>query len=76
MTTNLGISATLSGDARTFTLTRDDWWNTYPVEDLPAWLAFYRRMLKQTGRTDYHATIAALEGVQDQLRDRGPRPTP
>lgn len=76
MTTNLGISATLSDDAQTFTLTRDDWWNTYPIEDLPAWLAFYRRMLKQTGRENYRAILAALEGVQGELRDSGPPPSP
>lgn len=69
-----GISATLNDDAQTFTLTRDDWWNTYPVEDLPAWLAFYRRMLKQTGRANYRAIVAALEGVRDQRRDRDTPP--
>lgn len=52
-------------DETTFTVTGRYWSGTYPIEELPRWLAFYRRQREQhpkAGNT-YDATIAALEAL-------------
>ena len=36
------MKAELSEDGQSFTLTRGAWSNSYPLADLPKWLAFYR----------------------------------
>lgn len=59
------MKATLSDDRKSFTLQRGAWSNTYPVEDLPKWLAFYReqpRLFPKAGET-YAASITAIEAL-------------
>jgi len=63
-------------DEATFTLTGRIWSATYPLEDLPKWLAFYRsrkaRFPKAAG--SYAATIAALEELEQRLAGPGGHP--
>jgi len=57
------MKATLSDDGQSFTLARGAWSNSYPLADLPKWLAFYReqpRLFPKAGDT-YAGSIAALE---------------
>lgn len=53
----------------TFTLTGKHWSGTYPLDDLPKWLAFYRRLRENHPKsgTSYDATIEALEGLEREL---------
>jgi len=56
-------------DDTTFTLTGEVWSSTYPLEELPKWLRWYRgqkhRFSKAGG--SYDATIAALEALAAEL---------
>ena len=49
--------------AGTFTLSLESWGNTYPLEKLDRWLAFYReqRELFPKSLKSYDETIALLE---------------
>ena len=51
----------------TFTLTGRDWSGVYPIEDLPKWLAFYRRMrnVHPSSAPYYDAAVQALEGIME-----------
>ncbi|WP_199260661.1 hypothetical protein [Paracoccus binzhouensis] len=59
-------------DDTTFTLTGRIWSATYPLEELPKWLAFYRSRRERFPRaaTSYEATIAALEALEKELAAR------
>lgn len=48
-------------------MTGVQWSGTYPIEDLPRWLAFYRRMgnVHPNGAPYYDAAVQALEGIVD-----------
>lgn len=63
-------TATHDPEAQTFTIRGSGWWDTYPIADLPKWLAFYRKMdadyPKAAGQ--YAGTVAALEALTAQLR--------
>lgn len=50
-------------DESTFTLTGEIWSATYPLEELPKWLAFYRGRRARFPKAGdaYDATLAALE---------------
>lgn len=50
----------------TFTLTGTIWTATYPLEELPKWLAFYRSRKARFPKagSSYDATIAALEELE------------
>ncbi|MBK4216142.1 hypothetical protein JJJ17_09410 [Paracoccus caeni] len=50
-------------DDKTFTLTGRYWSGTYPLEDLPKQLAFYRMLRAEYPKsgTSYDETIAELE---------------
>ena len=54
-------------DDKTFTLSGTYWTGTYPLEELPQWLAFYRRLREASPKSAsiYDATIAALESLKD-----------
>ncbi|KGJ11598.1 hypothetical protein EQ718_02365 [Paracoccus versutus] len=56
-------------DESTFTLTGKIWSATYPLEELPKWLAFYRGRKARFPKAgnSYDATIAALEQLERQL---------
>ena len=52
-------------DEQTFTLAGVQWSGTYPLEELPKWTAFYRRMrdAHPNGAPYYDAAVTALEGI-------------
>ncbi|WP_017999952.1 hypothetical protein [Paracoccus sp. N5] len=60
-------------DDSTFTLTGKVWSATYPLEELPRWLAFYRSRRTRCPRAgdSYEATITALEALERDLAGRG-----
>lgn len=62
---------TTTHDESTFTLRGREWYGTYPLEDLPKWLAFYRKLKVEYPKsgTSYDATIAALEALEAELRE-------
>ena len=53
-------------DEQTFTMAGVQWSGTYPLEDLPRWLAFYRRMrdAHPSGAPYYDAAVKALEEIR------------
>lgn len=71
--------ATLSADARTVTLMRDTWSETFPVATLPKRLSFYRRLRDAPAPKDrdkghghhYAPTVTALEKVEKVARALG-----
>lgn len=65
--------ATISDDGQSFTLTRGAWSNTYPLSELPKWQAFYhdQKRLFPKAAESYDASIAALDGLAQQLAARG-----
>lgn len=67
-------TASLSEDGRTVLLALTNWQGTFPVENLPAQLAFYRRMRDRKGgryAAFYQPTLDALEAL---AREIGPAP--
>lgn len=56
-------------DDKTFTLTGEIWSATYPLDELPKWLAFYRGRKARFPKAgnSYDATIAALEELERRL---------
>ncbi|MFG6083848.1 hypothetical protein ACEUZ9_000080 [Paracoccus litorisediminis] len=56
-------------DDTAFTLTGTHWSGTYPLEDLPSWLGFYRqqRDLHSKAAGKYDATIAELERLTREV---------
>ncbi|GHC16285.1 MULTISPECIES: hypothetical protein [Gemmobacter] len=63
------MKAELSEDGQSFTLTRGAWSNSYPLADLPKWLAFYRKQPLDFPKSgdSYAASIAALEALAARL---------
>lgn len=61
---------------QTFTMTGGQWSGTYPLDELPKWTAFYRRMrdAHPSGAPYYDAAVKALEGIMDGS-DRRPADT-
>ncbi|MDQ7263986.1 hypothetical protein NM680_19505 [Paracoccus sp. PS-1] len=59
-------------DESTFTLTGKIWSATYPLDELPKWLAFYRSRRARFPKAgdSYDATIAALEELERTLSGR------
>lgn len=54
----------------TFTMTSKHWSGTYPLDELPKWLAFYRRQradFPKSGRV-YDAAVTGLEALALALR--------
>lgn len=56
-------------DVSTFTLTGEIWSATYPLDELPKWLRWYRSRKARFPKAgnSYDATIAALEGLAAEL---------
>ncbi len=56
-------------DDTTFTLTGEVWSSTYPLEELPKWLRWYRGQKRRFAKAgdSYDATIAALETLAAEL---------
>lgn len=65
--------ATVSEDGQSFTLTRESWSNTYPMAELPKWLAFYQdqKALFPKAADSYDASIAALQALAQQVQGAG-----
>jgi len=61
-------------DETTFTLTGTYWSATYPLEELPKWLAFYRRQKERFPKAgnSYDETVASLEALAKELRITAP----
>ncbi len=57
------MQITIDKSAGTFTLTGKVWANTYPLEDMPKWLEFYRRQSANFPKADgaYDDIIGVLE---------------
>jgi len=64
-------TATVDSTSGTFTLTKGVWTGSFPVADLPKWLAFYRRQrdLFPTHASSYDGDVKALETLAAQLSD-------
>lgn len=62
--------ATIDSTGQTFTLRGGPWSSTYPIADLPKWLAFYRRQqeLFPAHAHHYDDDVRALEKLAAQLR--------
>ncbi|WP_339109062.1 hypothetical protein [Thioclava sp. GXIMD4216] len=62
--------AELDDGGKTFTLTVGVWFNTYPVEELDDWIAFYHRNRADHPKSlhSYDDTIAALEALKAALK--------
>ncbi|ABL68494.1 hypothetical protein SAMN04244581_02398 [Paracoccus denitrificans] len=56
-------------DDKTFTLTGEIWSATYPLDELPKWLRWYRSRKARFPKAGdaYDPTIAALEGLAAEL---------
>lgn len=56
-------------EARTFSITGQVWWDTYPIKDLPKWLEFYRTLQAEHPKAKgaYDATVAGLEALAKEL---------
>jgi hypothetical protein len=59
----LAMQITIDKSTSTYTLTGKVWSNTYPLEDMPKWLEFYRRQRENFPKADgaYDDIIAVLE---------------
>lgn len=58
-------SAVLDPDGATFTMARGAWANTYPVAEMPKWIAFYRRQSELVpDQKCYTDDVLALENLQ------------
>lgn len=63
----MAAKATYDSEARTFTFGKGVWSGTFPVADLPNWLAFYRRQreLFPGHAASYDDDVEALEAVRE-----------
>ena len=65
------IRAILSGDGNTVSIRGDLWRDKFHIDRLPGWLTTYRDLEKRNPAKKFYAeTIAALEGIQRQHRER------
>ncbi|WP_336459996.1 hypothetical protein [Frigidibacter sp. MR17.24] len=63
------MQVTHDAAAGTFTLTGKIWSNTYPLDQLDAWLLFYRRQRDDHPKAldSYDAAITGLEALKARL---------
>ncbi|OWJ74407.1 hypothetical protein [Haematobacter genomosp. 1] len=63
------MKVTYDHTARTFSMKGRIWSDTYPIEDLPKWLAFYRKMQAEHPKAKgaYDATVIALEAFTQEM---------
>lgn len=64
------MKVTYDSAAGTFTMANGAWTNTYPISELPKWLAFYRRQQEQFPRyaASYQGSVEGLEKLTAELR--------
>ncbi len=64
--------ATYDSAAGTFTIAKDKWQGTFPIADLPKWLAFYQQQQERypTHAESYASDLKALEALTVELRAR------
>lgn len=61
----MNTTAILDPEGTTFTVARGAWTNTYPLADLPKWIAFYRRQAELVpDQKCYADDVRALERLQ------------
>jgi hypothetical protein len=67
------MQITIDQAAGTFTLTGKVWANSYPLEDMPKWLEFYRRQAENFPKADgaYDDIIGVLEQGMASLQADG-----
>jgi hypothetical protein len=60
--------AILDEAGATFTIRRGSWESTFPLSDLPKWIAFYQRqmVLFPDQQTVYAESVKALEQLQEK----------
>lgn len=65
-------TATYDSTTETITMTKGAWAQTFPVDDLPKWLAFYRLQQERfpAHADNYETDVRALEAVARSLSDR------
>ena len=65
-------TVTIDSTGGTFTMTKGSWSGTFPISDLPKWLAFYRRQreLFPAHAAVYDDDVKALEALAAELRGR------
>ncbi len=64
------MNITYDSTAGTFTMAKSGWTNTYPISDLPKWLAFYRKQQELFPRyaSFYQDSVDGLEKLTAELR--------
>lgn len=64
------MNVTYDSAAGTFTMAKGGWTNTYPISDLPKWLAFYRKQQDLFPRyaSFYQDSVDGLERLSAELR--------
>lgn len=63
------LRITYHPETRTYTHAKRSWSNSYPIERLPEWIAFYKKQrldFPKSG-TAYDVDIAALEALAREL---------
>jgi hypothetical protein len=62
--------------ASTFTMTKAKWSGTFPIEDLPKWLEFYRNQQARypIHAASYDSSVKALEKLVTLIGVRSPPP--
>ena len=64
------MTITYDSAAGTLTMSKGGWINTYPISQLPGWLAFYRKQQEMFPRyaAFYEDTAVALETLTADLQ--------
>lgn len=64
-------TATYDSAAATFTLAKGPWSGTFPIEDLPKWLDFYRRQQERhpDQAAAYESDVKALAALAAEAGD-------
>lgn len=62
-------TATYDSGTGTFTIVKDKWRGTFPIAELPTWLAFYRQQRQRypAHAASYDSDIQALEALAAEL---------
>lgn len=62
-------TATYDSTAGTFTVVKDRWQGTFPIQDLPKWLNFYRQQQERypTHAASYAPDVEALQNLALRL---------
>lgn len=63
------MKITHDSEARKFSITGRTWSGTYPIEELPGWLVFYRTLQAEHPKANgaYDATVAGLAALAKEL---------